>query len=66
MTNKIAPPEDCIPVVPNNSWADMSEEFIGCVECVGPAEIRWNATARAKAGCAASARAGLETRHLAG
>lgn len=23
--------------------ADMSEEFIGCVECVGPARIRWNA-----------------------
>lgn len=21
----------------------MSEEFIGCVECVGPARIRWNA-----------------------
>lgn len=22
--------------------ADMSEEFIGCVECVGPARIRWS------------------------
>lgn len=46
--------------------ADMSEEFTGCVVCGTCQDQMECGAVRAKAGCAASTGAGLETGHLAG
>lgn len=46
--------------------ADMSEEFTGCLECETCQDQMECGAVRAKAGCAASAGARLETGHLAG